>query len=290
MHWTAAPAVPLVRLSTAPTATRRPARSSTVTWRWTAFEPSTAWVCGHWPGGSTCTNGSSAYALRYAARASSAVTPGLRGAEQVARMPRGIGHEDGREGDADRAAGDGAEVLLDLGGVPVHAADAVGADVAHHLGAEQVGLGRLAGAAGAGRGDHDDVGLDQARGQGGDERERRDGRVAARDRDPLGAAQRVAGARQLGEAVGPGAGVLGPVEPRPGLGVGEPEVRTAVDDEHVVAERLGDGGRRTVRKGEEDDVVTGQHVGGRRLEDPLGERGQVGLQDAERAPPRWTLP
>ena len=119
---------------------------------------------------------------------------------------------------------------------------------------------------------------------------RRDGRVAARDGDPLGAAQGVAGAGQLGEAVRPGAGVLGPVEPQPGLGVGEPEVRTAVDDEHVVAERLGDGGRRTVRKGEEDDVVTGQHVGGRRLQDPLGQRGQVGLEDPERPPPRWTRP
>ena len=95
MHCTAAPAVPLVRLSIAPTATRRPARSSTVTWRCTAFEPSTAWVCGHWPGGSTWTNGSSAYALTYAARASSAVTPPLRGAEQVARMPRGIGTSTG---------------------------------------------------------------------------------------------------------------------------------------------------------------------------------------------------
>ena len=42
MHWTAAPPVPLARLSTAPTATSRPAASSTATWIWTALEPSTA--------------------------------------------------------------------------------------------------------------------------------------------------------------------------------------------------------------------------------------------------------
>ena len=114
--------------------------------------------------------------------------------------------------------------------------------------------------------------------------ERRDGRVAARDGHPRGAAQGVAGTGQLGEAVRPGAGVLGPVEPHPGLGVGQPEVRAAVDDEHVVPERLGDGGRGAVRQGQEDDVVTGQHVGGGRLQDPLGQRGQVGLQDAEGLP------
>ena len=38
MHWTAAPPVPLARLSTAPTATSRPAASSTVTCRCTALD------------------------------------------------------------------------------------------------------------------------------------------------------------------------------------------------------------------------------------------------------------
>ena len=55
------------------------------------------------------------------------------------------------------------------------AADAVRAGVAHHLAAEQVRLGGLAGAAGAGGGDHDDVGLDQAGGDGG-----REGRASRR--------------------------------------------------------------------------------------------------------------
>ena len=60
MHCTAAPAVPLARLSTAPTATIRSAAASTVTWTCTALEPVTDLVCGHWPSGSRCTNGSSA--------------------------------------------------------------------------------------------------------------------------------------------------------------------------------------------------------------------------------------
>src|SRR5699024_7107688 len=57
---TAPPAVPLVRLSTAPTATNRPVRSSTVACTCTVFAPIVAWVCGHWPSGSRCTNGSDA--------------------------------------------------------------------------------------------------------------------------------------------------------------------------------------------------------------------------------------
>src|SRR4029079_13116585 len=63
MHWTAAPAVPLARLSTAPTATSRRASWSTVTWRCTALLPATDLVCGHCPSGSRCTNGSSPYAF-----------------------------------------------------------------------------------------------------------------------------------------------------------------------------------------------------------------------------------
>ena len=35
-------------------------RASTVTWTCTALEPVTDLVCGHWPWGSRCTNGSSA--------------------------------------------------------------------------------------------------------------------------------------------------------------------------------------------------------------------------------------
>src|SRR5262249_20261505 len=60
MHCTAAPAVPLARLSTAPTTTSLRASTSTATCKVTTLEPSTAPVVGHWPAGSRCTNGSSA--------------------------------------------------------------------------------------------------------------------------------------------------------------------------------------------------------------------------------------
>ena len=100
-------------------------------------------------------------------------------------MPRGIGTSSGVKLTRDRRPSVSAgEVLDDLGGVPVHAADAVRAGVAHHLAAEQVRLGGLAGAAGAGGGDHDDVGLDEAGGDGGREGEGGDGRVAAGYGDP----------------------------------------------------------------------------------------------------------
>ena len=64
MDWIAPPAVPLARLSIAPTTTSRPAAWSTATWRWHALLPWTALVCGHSPSGSTRTNGSASYALR----------------------------------------------------------------------------------------------------------------------------------------------------------------------------------------------------------------------------------
>src|SRR4051812_37706203 len=98
-------------------------------------------------------------------------------------------HQGGREAHADRCARCLGQVLHHLRGVPVDPADAVGADRAHHLAAEQVGLGRLAGATGATGGDHDDVGLDQAGGQRRGHRQADRGRVAARDGDPPGAGQ-----------------------------------------------------------------------------------------------------
>ena len=53
-----------------------------------------------------------------------------------------------------RGTGGGGKILHHLRGVPMHAADAVGGRRAHHLGPEQVHLGRLAGAGGPGRGHH----------------------------------------------------------------------------------------------------------------------------------------
>src|SRR5690606_9072756 len=86
---TAAPAVPLVKLSIATTATTRPARSSTATWTCAVLAPRTAAVVGHCPSASRCTNGSSAYACSHASRAVAASPVSL--AVTVARIPRLIG-------------------------------------------------------------------------------------------------------------------------------------------------------------------------------------------------------
>ncbi len=73
----------------------------------------------------------------------------------------------------------------------------------------------------------------------------------------------------------------GAVEALPVGGVLQPEVGTHVDDEDVRAELLGDGGGLPVRQREEDDVVSGEDLGGGFLEDATGERQQVRLQCAE---------
>src|SRR5690606_3910577 len=98
MDCTAAPAVPLTRLSIAVTVTTRPAAWSTATWTSAVFAPRVIAVVGHWPAGSTRTNGSPAYASSHAwrTRASSAAgsrraASSARRAVTVARMPRDIG-------------------------------------------------------------------------------------------------------------------------------------------------------------------------------------------------------
>ena len=97
--------------------------------------------------------------------------------------------------------------------------------------------------------DHDVVGLEQPGGEARGERERDRGRVAPGHGDPAGAGQRVAlpgtvGVRQLGQPVGPGAGVLAVVELRPGGRVGEPVVGAAVDDDDVSSGSCGGDGCR----------------------------------------------
>lgn len=164
------------------------------------------------------------------------------------------------------------------------AADAVGRHGAHDLGAEQVRLGRLARAGGAGRGDDHRLGLGEAVHVRREEGERHGGGVAAGHRDAPGPLQRGARAGQFGQAVGPGPGVRGAVELLPVRGVPQPEVGARVDDQHLVAELLGDGGGPAVRQGEEHDVVPGEHLGGGRLQDPPGEREEVRLERAERLP------
>ena len=146
-------------------------------------------------------------------------------------MPRGIGTSSGVKLTADRDRPRRArEVLDDLGGVPVDAADAVGAGVAHHLAGQQVGLGRLARAAECRRRPPRRPRAPRGRRRRRRQGERGHGRVAAGHRDPGGAGQLLALAGQLGQAVGPGAGVAAAVELLPHRGVDEPEVGSAVDD------------------------------------------------------------
>ena len=79
----------------------------------------------------------------------------------------------------------------------------VGGQRAHHLGAQQVRLERLARPGRAADRRDDDLGRGQARGERREQREARRRRVAARDGDPARAAQGVAGAGQLRQAVRP---------------------------------------------------------------------------------------
>ena len=121
-----------------------------------------------------------------------------------------------------------------------------GARRTHHLGAQQVRLGRLARAGRAGHGVDDDLGLGQAGGERGEERERRRRRVAAGDGDPRGrrAGRRAPRAARAGRRATRRRGAAVPA--LPGAGVGEPVVGAAVDHEHVVAElrgQLGGAGR-----------------------------------------------
>ena len=148
-------------------------------------------------------------------------------------MPRLIGTSVGVKLTLTGAPGGLRQVLDHLRRVPVHPADAVGADRAHDLAAEQVRLGRLAGAARAAGRDDDDLGLDQAGGQRRGQREGHRGRVAAGDGDPPRAGQLLPLAGQLRQPVRPGAGVLAAVPAGPGGRVVQPVVGAAVDDEGV---------------------------------------------------------
>ena len=142
-------------------------------------------------------------------------------------------------------------------------------------------LGRPAGARGPRGGDDDDVvGLDDTGCQTGGQGEARGGRVAPGDGDPtsprevapvLGAV----GLDELGHPVGPGAGEGGVVVVVPVLLVVETEVGSAVDDDDLVGQLLRDGRRVAVGQSEEDDVVVGEHLGGRRLEHAVGKWLQV---------------
>jgi len=92
------------------------------------------------------------------------------------------------------------------------------------------------------------------------------------------------GVQQFGQAVGPGAEVVAAVELGPVGLAREAVVGAAVDDEGAGGQGRGDLAGLAVRQGEEDDVVTGEILGGRRDEGQVGERTQVGLQRDERLP------
>ena len=192
MHCTAAPAVPLVRLSTAATATSRPAAASTVTCRWIALLPDDRLGLGPLPLGEQVHE-------RLVLPGRRVDLPRLLGTDRRwcgARREDALRHRDEQRGEADLdvGVGEGAEVLHDLGGVPVHAADTVCAGASHHLGAEQVGLRCLAGAAGAAGGNDDDVaGVDDAGRDGGCEREAGD--RSGSSREPRCAWRRAGGSR-----------------------------------------------------------------------------------------------
>ena len=194
MHWTAAPAVPLVRLSTAPTATIRPAASSTVTWRCTALEPRTAWVCGHCPraaGARRARRGRPSRRPRGPRRRSTGRRRGAGGEDAAAHR-----HQQRGEADPDRSAvGEprrgSARSPACAGGrrrrrthstLPITSLPS------------RCGLSALpAPEVPLARDDHDVAGVDEPGGDGGREGEGGDGRVAAGHGDPPRAEQRRAG-------------------------------------------------------------------------------------------------
>ena len=109
------------------------------------------------------------------------------GAVQVARMPRDIGTSTGVKDTVGGSAPQASEVLQQLRGVPVHAADPVRAGRPDQLRPEQVRLERPAGARGpAGRHDDHVVGVGQARGDGGHQRQGCRRRIAAGNGDRSG--------------------------------------------------------------------------------------------------------
>ena len=88
-------------------------------------------------------------------------------------------------------------------------------------------------------------------------------------------------AGELGELVAARCRLLAAVEPLPRGRVSQAEVRAAVDDHRLgrgLGQRRGDRPRLAVWQRQEDDVVTGERLHGRRLEHPLAQRYQVRLE------------
>ena len=284
MHWTAAPAVPLARLSTAPTATSRPAASSTVTWRLHGVGAE------HRLGLRPLALGQDVHERLVGVRLVVGVARRRRRSRRRASGRRAGGedaaghrHQERREADRHRRRRRAPVRFWTISGVCRWVPPTpYGAGVAHHLAAEQVRLGGLAGAAGAGGGDDDDVGARPGRrrrpGRGpgwrpsGSSRGRRSGgRRAAASRWP----------GELGQAVGPGAGVLAAVERLPGAGSvsrkSAPQSMTTTSSPSARRSRpdwpCGRPRKTTSWPASVSSVVS--------LEDPVGQRHQVRLERAE---------
>ena len=156
-------------------------------------------------------------------------------------------------------------------------------EVAHHLAGQQPGARRPAGAGRAAGGDDDEVvGLDHVGVQQRGKAERDRGGVAARVGHPAGTGEGDSRARQLGEAVGPGAGVVAGVPPLPGRGILQPEVRAEVDHERVGRQRRDHGGRPAVRQGEEHHLGLGQLRRGQVEQRAVSQRDEVRMDLAQR--------
>ena len=75
--------------------------------------------------------------------------------------------------------------------------------------------------------------------------------------------------------------MLTTVELPPGHRIGQPMVSSTVDDHDVGTQFGGNLMRVTVREGEEHHVVAAQRLGGRRLQEAIGQRPQVRLVHTE---------
>ena len=187
-------------------------------------------------------------------------------------MPRGIGASTGVNDSVRRAAG-----LLDLrarAGARRPCTATGRPSPRCRAGAASAAPAGAGGA--AGRDDHDVVGLDQPGGDQRRERQDRRDRVAAGVGDPRRGGDRGALAGQLGQAVGPGAGVrrrrsTARRRRRRSAGGRRRGRRLRTDSGSCGGQRAG----RAVRQGEEDQVGVGRASGRRLGEGQVGQRAQV---------------
>ena len=188
-------------------------------------------------------------------------------------MPRDIGTRTGVKDTVGRSAPQARKFCSSSGVCRCDTADPVRAGRADQLRAEQVRLERPAGT-GRPAGRHDDhvVGVGQARGDGGQQRQGGRRRVAAGNRDGPGAGQLVPLPGQLRQAVRPGAGMracrrTAATPRRPPAGSPRRSRSPPSRGCSSAAMRC----RGPVRQGQEDDVVPGQHLRRGLGDDPVGE-------------------